>query len=271
MKVFKKVLDTIACNDHLPLPVLEADHHGDVQDWLRSSYARAVDQYSTDDNKPLLESLTTGIEMLVPGEKNATRSKPEGSKTGRSPVMQRSQKRKDGVKTITVRAAAPSIGNTEIPPDDGYTWRKYGQKEILGSMFPRGYYRCTHKNFFGCNAKKQVQRIDEDPSIYEITYYGDHTCHVTSSAVQPEPLAPPPLDRWLAMDFGRIEPSSHMGLLDFGLYGTELSIAPTVTADDPLHVRGGSPVMDFANAMFNSGSSSNNSMDSIFPSMHNNN
>ncbi|KAF6143036.1 hypothetical protein GIB67_041104 [Kingdonia uniflora] len=135
MKVFKKVLDTIACNDHLP--VLEADHHGDVQDWLRSSYARTVDQYSTDDNKPLLESLTTGIEMLVPGEKSVTRSKPEESETGNSSVMQRSRKRKDGVKTITVRAAAPSIGNMEIPPGDGYIWRKYGQKEILEFVFPR--------------------------------------------------------------------------------------------------------------------------------------
>ena len=35
------------------------------------------------------------------------------------------------------RMAAPKIGNTEIPPEDGFTWRKYGQKEIMGSRFPR--------------------------------------------------------------------------------------------------------------------------------------
>nr|GMD57729.1 WRKY transcription factor 55 [Ipomoea batatas] len=28
------------------------------------------------------------------------------------------------------------MGNVDIPPEDGYTWRKYGQKEILGSRFP---------------------------------------------------------------------------------------------------------------------------------------
>jgi len=28
-------------------------------------------------------------------------------------------------------------GNTDLPPDDGYTWRKYGQKDILGSRYPR--------------------------------------------------------------------------------------------------------------------------------------
>ena len=34
---------------------------------------------------------------------------------------------------------APQFGNTEMPPEDGFTWRKYGQKEILGSKFPRFY------------------------------------------------------------------------------------------------------------------------------------
>lgn len=34
-------------------------------------------------------------------------------------------------------APAPQFGNTEIPPEDGFTWRKYGQKEIYGSIYPR--------------------------------------------------------------------------------------------------------------------------------------
>lgn len=37
----------------------------------------------------------------------------------------------------TFRIPAPRMGNTDVPADDGYTWRKYGQKEILGSKFPR--------------------------------------------------------------------------------------------------------------------------------------
>lgn len=45
--------------------------------------------------------------------------------------------RKDDGETRIVKMAAPQIGNTEIPPEDGYTWRKYGQKEIMGSRFPR--------------------------------------------------------------------------------------------------------------------------------------
>ncbi|KAA8516155.1 hypothetical protein F0562_019334 [Nyssa sinensis] len=70
------------------------------------------------------------------------------------------------------------------PLDDGYSWRKYGQKDILGANFPRAYYRCTHRNVQGCLATKQVQRSDEDASIFQITYRGRHTC-IQSSHLTP--------------------------------------------------------------------------------------
>ncbi|KAK7847292.1 putative wrky transcription factor 70 [Quercus suber] len=60
--------------------------------------------------------------------------------------------------------------------DDGYAWRKYGQKVILNAKFPRHYYRCTHKHDQGCLATKHVQRIDDDPPKYRSTYIGQHTC-----------------------------------------------------------------------------------------------
>ncbi|RWW71889.1 hypothetical protein BHE74_00020339 [Ensete ventricosum] len=40
----------------------------------------------------------------------------------------------------------------------------------------RGYFRCTHRNTVGCLAMKQVQRSDDDPSVFDITYRGEHTC-----------------------------------------------------------------------------------------------
>ncbi|RDY00888.1 putative WRKY transcription factor 30 [Mucuna pruriens] len=75
------------------------------------------------------------------------------------------------------------------PLDDGYSWRKYGQKDILGAKYPRGYYRCTYRNVQGCLATKQVQKSNEDPMICEITYRGRHTCsqasHLTKAVAPP--------------------------------------------------------------------------------------
>ncbi|XP_076930530.1 putative WRKY transcription factor 70 [Bidens hawaiensis] len=61
--------------------------------------------------------------------------------------------------------------------DDGYAWRKYGQKTILNSKHQRNYYRCSHKFEQGCQATKQVQKIDDEPSKYRITLSGLHTCN----------------------------------------------------------------------------------------------
>ncbi|GER31431.1 WRKY DNA-binding protein 48 [Striga asiatica] len=56
--------------------------------------------------------------------------------------------------------------------DDGYRWRKYGQKAVKNSPFPRSYYRCTSTQ---CGVKKRVERSCEDPSIVVTTYEGTHT------------------------------------------------------------------------------------------------
>ncbi|RZC55397.1 hypothetical protein C5167_014246 [Papaver somniferum] len=71
----------------------------------------------------------------------------------------------------------------EGPLDDGYNWKKYGQKDILGAKYPRGYYRCTHRNVQGCIAIKQVQRSDKDPSYFTVTYQGRHTCTQASEDI----------------------------------------------------------------------------------------
>ncbi|XP_039041817.1 WRKY DNA-binding transcription factor 70-like isoform X1 [Hibiscus syriacus] len=91
--------------------------------------------------------------------------------------------------------------------EDGHAWRKYGQKQILNSEHPRysffaipskndsckrklfkrsklswnrGYFRCTRKYDQGCRATKQVQRMDDDSQMYQITYIGTHTCRPDS-------------------------------------------------------------------------------------------
>ncbi|KAI3793150.1 hypothetical protein L1987_35765 [Smallanthus sonchifolius] len=60
--------------------------------------------------------------------------------------------------------------------EDGYAWRKYGQKEILNSNSPRCYFRCTHKEAHGCKAVKQVQKLEDGSNKFHIIYFGQHTC-----------------------------------------------------------------------------------------------
>ncbi|CAH8389164.1 unnamed protein product [Eruca vesicaria subsp. sativa] len=75
-------------------------------------------------------------------------------------------------------------GPEGTPLDDGYCWRKYGQKDIHGSKNPRGYYRCTHRFTRGCLAVKQVQKSDINPLCYEVKYLESHTCDITPSTTK---------------------------------------------------------------------------------------
>ncbi|XP_068663371.1 WRKY transcription factor 23-like [Aristolochia californica] len=63
--------------------------------------------------------------------------------------------------------------------EDGYRWRKYGQKAVKNSPFPRSYYRCTSAL---CGVKKRVERSYYDPTVVVTTYEGQHT--------HPSPVAP---------------------------------------------------------------------------------
>ncbi|XP_037417763.1 WRKY transcription factor 71-like [Triticum dicoccoides] len=62
--------------------------------------------------------------------------------------------------------------------EDGYRWRKYGQKAVKNSPYPRSYYRCTTPK---CGVKKQVERSYQDPSTVITTYEGQHTHHSPAS------------------------------------------------------------------------------------------
>ncbi|XP_058081902.1 WRKY transcription factor SUSIBA2 isoform X2 [Magnolia sinica] len=67
------------------------------------------------------------------------------------------------------KGPSPLVTNDKSS-EDGYNWRKYGQKLVKGSEFPRSYYKCTHPN---CQVKKQLER-SYDGQITDIIYKGTH-------------------------------------------------------------------------------------------------
>ncbi|KAE8679531.1 putative WRKY transcription factor 27 [Hibiscus syriacus] len=77
---------------------------------------------------------------------------------------------------------------------DVWAWRKYGQKSIKGSPYPRSYYKCSSSQ--GCLARKQVERHRSDPNMFIVTYTGEHShpapTHRNSLAgsTRQKPLAP---------------------------------------------------------------------------------
>ncbi|XP_059460621.1 probable WRKY transcription factor 17 [Corylus avellana] len=81
-----------------------------------------------------------------------------------------SKKRKNREKK-TIRVPAISSKVADIPPDE-YSWRKYGQKPIKGSPYPRGYYKCSTMRL--CPARKHVERDPSDPTMLIVTYGGEH-------------------------------------------------------------------------------------------------
>lgn len=75
-----------------------------------------------------------------------------------------------------------SVMVVDKPVDDGYNWRKYGQKQVKGSEYPRSYYKCTHLN---CPVKKKVER-SHDGHVTEIIYKGQHNHELPQSNKRPK-------------------------------------------------------------------------------------
>ncbi|KAE9592553.1 hypothetical protein Lal_00028643 [Lupinus albus] len=78
----------------------------------------------------------------------------------------KSRKRKSQQKKTVSHVTADNLSS------DLWAWRKYGQKPIKGSPYPRNYYRCSSCK--GCAARKQVERSTTEPNMFIMTYTGEH-------------------------------------------------------------------------------------------------
>ncbi|CAN4102394.1 unnamed protein product [Withania somnifera] len=312
--LLSKTEEIIAVFNNVKERLMNQQQQQVIQEWLSSSGAtnqQALELFHA--SEYMLDQRATGAAFSLPPESGQIQMSQamdaSHDSSGAAASSQRQRRKTGDTDRRTFRVAAPRMGNLELPPEDGYTWRKYGQKEILGSRFPRAYYRCTHQKLYNCPAKKQVQRLDDDPYVFEVTYRFQHTCYMSATAPTVPPLSaeeithqtttiPPPAPlllpqptsaslrgHWLSMDIKPHEAGTSYTTTPFdrqrnfghGSSGSQASICNVVmvAATDgvgPSCNRFGrevdyQPVVDMADAMFNSGSSSNTSMDIIFPSI----
>ncbi|KAK4282573.1 hypothetical protein QN277_013934 [Acacia crassicarpa] len=95
---------------------------------------------------------------------------PELSAKESQPLKKRKTVQKTVV-TVRVGENASKLKNEGLA-SDSWSWRKYGQKPIKGSPYPRGYYKCSTSK--GCSARKQVERCRIDGSMFIVTYTSTH-------------------------------------------------------------------------------------------------
>ncbi|KAG6479887.1 probable WRKY transcription factor 27 [Zingiber officinale] len=98
---------------------------------------------------------------LLPLPREADRLSCQAPRSRRRKSRQQQQ-----LKKVVRHVAADDLSS------DICAWRKYGQKPIKGSPYPRGYYKCSSSK--GCPARKQVERSQADSALLIITYTGDH-------------------------------------------------------------------------------------------------
>ncbi|XP_028103271.1 probable WRKY transcription factor 20 isoform X2 [Camellia sinensis] len=85
------------------------------------------------------------------------------------------------------RVVVQTVSEVDIL-DDGYRWRKYGQKVVRGNPNPRSYYKCTNA---GCLVRKHVERASHDPKAVITTYEGKHNHDVPTARTSSHDMAGP--------------------------------------------------------------------------------
>ncbi|GLJ54138.1 hypothetical protein SUGI_1159730 [Cryptomeria japonica] len=157
----------------------QAQGHSPVQSQPASSLAPAIVTYSMPQvlpptvASPMPVSSYPGFNTHSPKKKMPLKSEMKPTMGSPKSVPQSSEH---------MQQSLPPIPVGDRPSFDGYNWRKYGQKQVKGSEYPRSYYKCTHPN---CPVKKKVER-SHDGQVTEIVYKGEHN----HSKPQPTRRAP---------------------------------------------------------------------------------
>lgn len=140
---------------------------GELEDIYKPFYPAATDD--------LFSNFTSSAATCQSDEHGQAPEVPVASEASSSPPLrppaaasspQKKRKNRHGKKVVHQIVTSDGVSS------DLWAWRKYGQKPIKGSPYPRSYYRCSSSK--GCLARKQVERSVSDPAKFIVTYSGEH-------------------------------------------------------------------------------------------------
>ncbi|GFY98645.1 WRKY DNA-binding protein 23 [Actinidia rufa] len=126
------------------------------------------------------EQISKGVETMKKKKKKRSKRPRRNSKL--NPRKKCEKRKREARFAFTTKSEVDHL-------EDGYRWRKYGQKAVKNSPFPRSYYRCTSTS---CHVKKRVERSMSDPSMVVTTYEGKHTHPSTFTSRQAASTGLPP-------------------------------------------------------------------------------
>ncbi|CAL5199007.1 unnamed protein product [Lathyrus oleraceus] len=98
----------------------------------------------------------------------AVENRNDQNQTNKPPVKPKKTDKKKQKPNRVIFKTQTELGHL----NDGYRWRKYGQKHVKNSHFPRSYYCCTTP---GCEVKKHIELFGPEPSMLLTSYEGNHT------------------------------------------------------------------------------------------------
>ncbi|XP_038980855.1 WRKY transcription factor WRKY24-like [Phoenix dactylifera] len=146
-----------------------ADHSFKAQSGILIDSVPTPENSSASFGDDELDISKSGADEFDEGEPDAKRWKKEGENEGISAVGNRTVREP--------RVVVQTTSDIDIL-DDGYRWRKYGQKVVKGNPNPRSYYKCTT---VGCPVRKHVERASHDLRAVITTYEGKHNHDVPAA------------------------------------------------------------------------------------------
>ncbi|KAK1415863.1 hypothetical protein QVD17_31651 [Tagetes erecta] len=171
--VYPSTTSPTAVSSHLSLNLMPdnyTNHHHHQLDEHDPINLGLLEKNNSSDEVGLDHVSPTSSDQLCNSEGNNDLNSASGS-TGKIHIKKGDKKIKKPKCAFQTRSQVDIL-------DDGYRWRKYGQKAVKNNKFPRSYYRCTYQ---GCNVKKQVQRLSKDEGVVVTTYEGTHTHPIEKS------------------------------------------------------------------------------------------